>query len=215
MSTKQSAQKKQETIVKLLFVLIIVIILVSIYFFLMYVEEKAQRLARDNAGQNITVNFNLIDHNENTVTHKDLHKSTVLVYFGFTSCPDVCPLSLNKIVQVKQKLESHKIFIRPVFITVDHERDTPQVLKEYVGSFDRDIIALTGSKEQIQEAADNFKIFFEKISNAENEKEYMMNHSTFVYLVGPRGQYMDHFNFNDDVEEIVSRIKNIRYIQNR
>lgn len=151
--------------------------------------------------------FNLIDHRGNTVSHEDFKGRWQLVFFGFTFCPDICPTALSNVTAVLEGLGEEADQITPLFITVDPERDTPEVMADYVVNFDPRIIGLTGRPEQIEAAAKAFRVYFSKAENADAPDDYSMDHSAFLYLMGPDGEYVAHFSHQDEIETIIGRLQ--------
>ena len=136
--------------------------------------------------------FELLDAQGKTVTEKDFSGKYTLIFFGFTHCPDVCPTALLVIQNALNQLGSNADKITPIFITVDPERDTPHVMGEYVAHFGSRMVGLTGSASQIKQAADAYKVYYSKIDTG-SALGYMMDHSGFIYLMGPDGKYIAHF----------------------
>ena len=161
----------------------------------------------DNA--EIGGDFELIDQNGEIFSSDELKGKLSLVYFGFTGCPDICPTSLNKITKVVEILSENKIDIVPVFITIDPSRDTPAILKEYLRHFHPKFIGLTGNEKQIREVADKFKVYYaETASESDNDQDYMLDHSSFTYLMDKDGKYLKHFYLESAPSEIMEFLKN-------
>ena len=135
--------------------------------------------------------FTLIDQNGRQVTDKQFDGRYRLVYFGFTYCPDVCPVDLQSIGQAMRQLEKNDpevaARVQPIFISVDPERDTPAVLKQYVSAFHPRLIGLTGTPEQIADVAKKYGIFYQKQENA-GASDYMVDHLRIALLFGPKGE---------------------------
>ncbi|XVN41163.1 MAG: SCO family protein [Rickettsia endosymbiont of Argas persicus] len=152
--------------------------------------------------------FELIDQNGDVFNSDELKGKLSLIYFGFTNCPDICPTSLNKISKVVEVLTKNKIEVVPVFITIDPDRDTPAVLKEYLKHFHTKFIGLTGNDKQIKNVADKFKIYYAKAaSESDNDQNYMLDHSSFTYLMDKNGKYLKHFHLDSPPLEIVEFLK--------
>ena len=115
-----------------------------------------------------------------------------LVFFGFTSCPDICPTTLGTVTAALEELGADANKLQPLLISVDPEGDTPTVMKEYLTSFDPRILGLTGTPEQIQAAIRSFRVYASK-QPLEGE-DYTMDHSAFIYLMDPKGEYAAHFS---------------------
>ncbi|HJD61573.1 MAG TPA: SCO family protein [Rickettsia endosymbiont of Columbicola hoogstraali] len=160
----------------------------------------------DNA--EIGGDFELIDQNGEIFSSDELKGKLSLIYFGFTSCPDICPTSLNKITKAVEILSENKIDIVPVFITIDPSRDTPAVLKEYLKHFHPKFIGLTGNEKQIREVADKFMVYYAKAaSENDNDQDYMLDHSSFTYLMDKNGKYLKHFYVDSAPSEIMEFLK--------
>ena len=137
--------------------------------------------------------FTLIDGTGKTLTNRDFLGKYMLVYFGFTHCPDICPTSLLLIQNAINHLGDKGKKVQPVFITLDPERDTPAVVGPYVQHFGPGLIGLSGSAEQIKQAADAYKIYYRKVEDKDSAMGYVIDHSGFMYLMGPDGKYITHF----------------------
>jgi len=151
--------------------------------------------------------FRLTDQNGKTVTDADLKGKWSLVYFGYTHCPDACPTALNDISIALEDLGTKRDAVRPVFITVDPERDTPDALKAYVTSFDAPILALTGTPEQVAQAAKGYRVYYAK--HPEAGGEYSMDHSSVIYVMDPEGRFTASFTHESTPEQIAERLKKL------
>ena len=151
--------------------------------------------------------FRLVDQNGKTVTDADLKGKWSLVYFGYTHCPDACPTALNDIAIALDELGSKRSAVRPVFITVDPERDTPEVLKAYITAFDAPILALTGTPEEIAQAAKGYRVYYAK--HPEAGGDYSMDHSSVIYVMDPQGRFTASFTQENSPEEIAERLKKL------
>ena len=133
--------------------------------------------------------FRLIDHTGKRVTDADFKGRYMLLYFGYTSCPDVCPAELQTMGRAMDRLAAKGDKIIPVFITVDPERDSPAILKAYVAAFHPSMVGLTGSAAEIKAAAKAYKVYYRKQPGAKpGDTEILMDHTSFIYLVGPDGK---------------------------
>ena len=151
--------------------------------------------------------FQLVDQNGKTVTNADLKGKWSLVYFGYTHCPDACPTALNDISIALDELGPKRDAVRPVFITVDPERDTPEVLKSYVTAFDAPILALTGTPEEIAQAARGYRVYYAK--HPETGGDYSMDHSSVIYVMDPEGRFTASFTHENTPEQIAERLKKL------
>jgi protein SCO1/2 len=151
--------------------------------------------------------FRLTDQNGKTVTDADLKGKWSLIYFGYTHCPDACPTALNDISIALEDLGTKRDAVRPVFITVDPERDTPDALKAYVTSFDAPILALTGTPEQVAQAAKGYRVYYAK--HPEAGGDYSMDHSSVIYVMDPQGRFTASFTHESTPEQIAERLKKL------
>jgi len=151
--------------------------------------------------------FQLVDQNGKTVTDADLKGKWSLIYFGYTHCPDACPTALNDISIALSELGPKRDMVRPVFITVDPERDTPETLKAYVTSFDAPILALTGTADQVATAAKGYRVYYAK--HPEAGDDYSMDHSSVIYVMDPEGRFTASFTHESAPEQISERLKKL------
>ena len=156
------------------------------------------------AGGNIGGPFTLIDETGVQVTDQDIIDRPSLVYFGYTFCPDFCPLDSQRNAVAADILADQGTDLRTVFVTIDPARDTPEVVAEYTDNFHPDMIGLTGSEQQIQDAAREYKVVY---SRADDDPEfYLMNHTVFSYFVTPEDGFVDFFKNDDTPEAVAQRI---------
>lgn len=130
--------------------------------------------------------FTLVDHTGRTVTQADFGGKLKLIYFGYTYCPDVCPTELSTIAAVMDRLGPDAERVQPLFISIDPARDTVPHMAGYVALFHPRLIGLTGTAEQVAAAARAYRVYYAKAPNG-GETDYLMDHSSFVYLTGPDG----------------------------
>jgi len=152
--------------------------------------------------------FELIDQHGETVTHEDLKGKPHLMYFGFGYCPDVCPLDMQRLGAALAKADPGGDFFRPVFITVDPERDTVERLKLYAQSngFAKGLITLTGSQAKIDQAKAAYKVYAQKRPDPVSAAEYTFDHSNFIYLMDKEGGYVELYSSTESVEMIANRL---------
>jgi protein SCO1/2 len=154
--------------------------------------------------------FTLTDQSGRKVTEADFEGKYRIVYFGFTYCPDVCPVDMQVIGQAMRQIEKSDSDLaerlQPIFITVDPERDTPAVLKEYVSSFHPRTIGLTGTPDQIADVAKKHGIFFQKAEEG-GASEYQMDHSRIVLLFGPTGEPLAILPHDEGAEAVAAEIR--------
>jgi protein SCO1/2 len=152
--------------------------------------------------------FTLVDQNGKTVTDKDYAGKDKLVYFGFASCPAICPGELQKMADAYNQLpKDMQAKIQPIFITVDPERDTPDILKDYVDMFLPNMVGLSGTQEQVDGAKSAFKVYAAKVPEGDS---YTMDHSSFIYYQLKSGGVASLFRTTDKVDEMVRIINQIQ-----
>lgn len=150
----------------------------------------------------------LMDYRGRAVSNEDFSGSYQLISFGYTFCPDICPTTLSKMSLIMRKLGKQADRLQPLFITVDPERDTPEVLRRYTLFFNPRIIGLTGSPELVRRAADNFKVKYGKhLEPGAAPDKYSVDHSVGMYLLGPDGRFLAKFAYGTPFEEVAVRIK--------
>lgn len=156
--------------------------------------------------------FALTDHTGRPVTEADFVGRWQFVFFGYTTCPDVCPTTLAFMASVLDLLGDRADRVAPLFITVDPARDTVPVMAEYVAAFHPRLVGLTGTEAQIAEAARNFRVFYEKMDEPSAPDGYLMAHAGYIYLMNPDGRFEAVFREErqppeEMVQEIVMRIE--------
>ncbi len=154
---------------------------------------NSQRQSQNNVA--IGGPFRLINHNGLEVSDKDFLGRPVLVFFGYTHCPDICPTKLLEVSEIFRALGPDKK-INGLFVTIDPERDTPALLKDYLSSFDSRIVGLTGSQEAILAAEKSFRVYARKVDTGESG--YTMDHTALVYLMDRQGRFINVFNTEQD-----------------
>lgn len=150
--------------------------------------------------------FTLVDQDGRTVTNADFSGRWLLVYFGFTFCPDVCPTALSRNADAIDLLGEQGEQVTPVLISVDPQRDTPEKLKEYVHFFHPRTVGLTGTPQQIAAVAKEYRVFYAK-SPGNTPETYLIDHSSLTYLIGPDGKFVEFFSHGTSAEEMANRIK--------
>jgi protein SCO1/2 len=137
--------------------------------------------------------FTLTDHNGRRVTDKDFRGKYMLIYFGFTFCPDICPGSLQVMTAALEKLGPKADRVVPLLISVDPDRDTPAQLKLYVENFDRRLIGLTGTPEEIAAVAKAYRVYYAKTKDPKSSAPYTVDHVSMFYLMDPKGEFSTFF----------------------
>lgn len=151
--------------------------------------------------------FALTDQDGRAVTEQSYAGELMLVYFGYTNCPDICPTGLQTIAIAMDELGEAGKAVRPILITVDPERDTPAALKEYVQAFHPRLVGLTGSPEQIAKVAREYRVYYQKAELKGSSLGYAVDHSGFMYLMDGRGRYLAHFRHDISPGELAQRIR--------
>ena len=150
--------------------------------------------------------FTLTDHNGKRVTEKDFEGKHKLVYFGYTYCPDICPAELQVMSAALDALGDEAKDVTPVFVTVDPERDTVEQMKSYVENFHPRLVGLTGSPEDIRKAAKAYRVYYAK-AKSDSATDYLMDHSSIVYLMSPKGEYLTHFAYGTAPDKMADGIR--------
>lgn len=168
--------------------------------------DKPQFKSIDLTGADYAQGFSLVDHNGQVRTLKDFAGKMVVVFFGYTQCPDVCPTTMAELAQVKQLLGPDGDKLQGIFITVDSERDTPELLKAYMGNFDASFLALRPTMAQLPEVAKDFKIYYKKV-DGETPGSYSMDHSAGSYIFDGKGRIRLYTRYGSGAEALASDIR--------
>lgn len=158
--------------------------------------------------------FTLVNQDGDTVTDADFRGKAMLIYFGFTYCPDICPTSLQVMSAALDQLPADdRDAFQPLLISVDPERDTPELLAQYVDSpaFPEGLMGLTGSEEQVRAAARAYRVFYSRVEDDGVSTEYTVDHSSLIYLMGPDGSFVDVFPHNTTPDQMAARLQ--RFLQ--
>ena len=151
--------------------------------------------------------FTLVDDHGTAFTDQDLRGGWTLLYFGYTACPDVCPTELQTMAAALDLLPPELAArVRPVFVTIDPERDTPERLAGYVALFDPRLVGLTGTAGQVAQAARAFRVYYAR-ARAEGSTDYLMDHSSFIYLLDPDGAVRALFRAGVTAEDLATALR--------
>lgn len=147
--------------------------------------------------------FTLTASDGRTVTDQTYRGKWLVIYFGYTSCPDACPTALNSMGVALDRLGAEAASLQPVFITVDPKRDTQEALAEYLKSFDPRIVALTGTEEQIAAVTREYRVYV----SAHEGRDYLVDHSNFFYVLNPAGEFVNVVTGNASGEELADKLR--------
>ena len=169
-------------------------------------EVKPEFKSVDITGADYAKNFQLTDHNGQPRSLKDFQGKVVALFFGYTQCPDVCPTTLVELAEIKKALGAEGSKLQGVFVTVDPERDTPEVLKAYMANFDPDFVALRGSPEQLAAMAKDFKVYYKKV-DGKTPTSYTMDHSAGSYVYDTAGRLRVYNRYGSGAQALASDVK--------
>jgi len=175
-------------------------------------------LTRGGSGPNVETSgkaliggpFALIDQTGKAVTDRDFRGKYMLVFFGFTHCPDICPAELQVMAASLDELGDKAKDVVPIFITLDPERDTQEAMAAYVKNFGQRFVGLTGSPQAIADAAKAYRISYSKFQEDKASRDYSIDHSALVYLMGKDGEYITHFAYGTSAAKMIETLR--RYI---
>jgi protein SCO1/2 len=150
--------------------------------------------------------FTLSNTEGTPVSASDFRGKYMLVYFGFTHCPDICPTTLLVMKNALAALGEKQKAIVPIFISLDPARDTPRVMKQYVSNFGPRLVGLTGTAEEVKKAADAYRVYFSRVEQPDSASGYLIDHSGFMYLMDPNGRYLAHFSHTIPEGELAQKL---------
>lgn len=169
-------------------------------------EEKAQFKSIDLTGADYAKAFSLTDQNGQMRSLNDFAGRVVVVFFGFTQCPDACPTTMAELAQIKKQLGPDGDKLQAIFVTVDPERDTPELLKAYMANFDPTFLALRPSTDKLPELAKDFKIYYKKVEG-KTPGSYTMDHSAGSYVYDTKGRVRLYYRYGSGVDALTSDIR--------
>lgn len=192
----------------ILYSLFSLFIFASVYFFInkdYYQNTTVQKIENQDAlpGGHFT-----LKKQDGTIFDSKISNKLMLIYFGFTYCPDVCPTTLIKMADVIDRLGEDSDNVNSIFISIDPERDKEEVIKDYVSAFHDEIIGLTGSEEQISSVAKDWGVYYQK-EDIEGSEDYTVNHLDIIFLANANGEYVDFFPPKIQSALIVEKVRNI------
>ncbi|UAB88825.1 SCO family protein [Ruegeria sp. SCSIO 43209] len=167
-----------------------------------YAQCRSSQIAGGSAA--IGGPFELLNANGETVTDKDVITEPTLVYFGYTFCPDVCPFDMSRNVDTIDLLAERGQSVTPLFISIDPDRDTPEVVGDFAFNLHERVIGLTGSPEQIKAASKAYKTYYK--AQDKSDEYYLVDHSTFTYLMTPEDGFLEFFKRDETAEQMADKI---------
>ena len=165
-----------------------------------FADCRTSRVAGNGA---LGGSFSLIDHRGNTVTDQDLFQKPALLYYGYTYCPDICPFDMARNADAVDVLTDMGHDVVPLFVSVDPKRDTQEVLADYVDMMHPDLIAMSGTKEQVKQAADAYRVYY-RVPETDDDA-YLVDHMTFTYLVLPEHGFVEFFRRDLTPEDLANK----------
>lgn len=169
-----------------------------------FAQCRASQVA--GGGPEIGGPFTLVSETGETVTDSEVIDRPALLYFGYTFCPDVCPADTARNAEAIDLLEERGRMVKPVFISIDPERDTPEVVAEFTDYLHPRMLGLTGTPEQVKAASKAYRTFYQKQEPAGDDAFYLVDHSTFSYLVLPGHGFVEFFRRDEPAAEMADRI---------
>ena len=186
--------------------------LIIFVFIMLPIVLSVQGKKEDNVASYTGSSFTLTDVNNNPITEKSFQGPATALFFGFTHCPDVCPMTLNKLSIISEQLKKDQNKLKIFFISIDPERDTPEVMKDYLNSFEGKFIGITGEPEKIFKLSQSWGITSVKIFSENGQ--YTVNHSSPVILLKD-GKYVNRITHHDDIKASIKIIKKCIKIKKR
>jgi protein SCO1/2 len=153
--------------------------------------------------------FALVDQNGQPRTDRDFRGKLMLITFGYTHCPDVCPLTLAAIGETLDQLGAQADQVAGIFVSVDPRRDTPAALREYVASVSNRMVALTGTDDQVAAAARAYRVYYRLGNDAATNPDYSVDHTALFYLMDREGHFIQHFGYQTQPDAIVAAIRRV------
>jgi protein SCO1/2 len=171
-------------------------------------DSKPKFAAVDITGADYAKDFQLTDHNGQQRSIQDFKGKVVVVFFGYTQCPDVCPTSMAELAQVKKQLGADGDKLQGLFVSVDPERDTPEVLKAYMTNFDPTFLALTAPPDKLAAVAKDFKVYYKKV-DGKTATSYTMDHSAGSYVYDTQGRLRLYARYGSGAQALATDIQQL------
>jgi protein SCO1/2 len=168
---------------------------------------QKQAVEAESGGAQIGGDFTLTDQNGKTVHAADYHGRIALVFFGFSHCPEICPVTLGTVTKAMEQLGPLADQVVPIFISIDPENDSPAVLKDFLANFDKRMVGLTGTPEQIKQVAEAYKAYYSHPATP-GAADYDIDHSAYIYMMGKDGKYMRLFPYDANAQDIAHALTN-------
>lgn len=162
----------------------------------------------DITGADYATGFSLVDHNGQPRTLADFKGKAVVIFFGFTQCPDVCPTSMSELAQARQLLGEDGDKLQGLFVSIDPERDTPEVMKAYMASFDPSFLALYAAPDKLPEVAKSFRIYYKKV-DGKTPTSYTMDHSAGSYVYDAQGRLRLYHRYGSGAQALADDLKKL------
>lgn len=171
-------------------------------------ETKPAFSGIDITGADYATGFSLTDHNGQPRTLADFKGKAVVVFFGFTQCPDVCPTSMTELAEAKRLLGPDGERLQGIFISIDPERDTPEIMKAYMASFDPSFLALYAAPNALPELAKSYRIYYKKVEG-KTPTSYSVDHSAGSYVYDPQGRIRVYHRYGSGAQALASDVKQL------
>lgn len=172
-------------------------------------SEKAESFSGiDITGADYATGFSLTDHNGQSRTLADFKGKVVVIFFGFTQCPDVCPTSMSELAEAKRLLGADGERLQGLFVSIDPERDTPEIMKQYMASFDPSFLALYAAPDKLPELAKSYKIYYKKVDGP-TPTSYTMDHSAGSYVYDPQGRIRLYHRYGSGAPALAADLKKL------